>query len=118
MMPDPNTIARRRHMVTILLRCFILALAMYTLIGATWATFERAMTWGGSSAGSLLLSALVQFGPLGLLVVAMLLLEKRLVRWLVPPGTRMDMCRSCGYSLRNLRSPVCPECGTDVRSGG
>ena len=27
---------------------------------------------------------------------------------------KQGQCKSCGYSLRDLTGPVCPECGTNI----
>jgi hypothetical protein len=32
--------------------------------------------------------------------------------YLTPPYTRTALCRQCGYALRELLSPCCPECAT------
>jgi hypothetical protein len=47
--------------------------------------------------------------------VLLVLFERPLVRWLVPAGSPDHTCLNCGYSLKNLKSPICPECGADVR---
>lgn len=42
------------------------------------------------------------------------LTSNRIARWIVPAGLRTDGCPHCGYSLKNLKSPICPECGNDI----
>lgn len=44
----------------------------------------------------------------------LLVFERRLAAWLVPMPTPGNVCHQCGYSLKNLKSPICPECGADV----
>ncbi len=51
---------------------------------------------------------------LAVLAIA-IVLEARLVRWIVPMPTKHPGCPKCGYSLKDLRSPICPECGTNLR---
>lgn len=49
------------------------------------------------------------------LAFALFFVEGWVVRWIVPYPAREATCAQCGYSLKNLKSPICPECGADVR---
>lgn len=53
--------------------------------------------------------------PVFAFALAALVFQRRIARWIIPDGFRVDVCPACGYSLKNLNSPICPECGSDVR---
>jgi hypothetical protein len=120
MIPELSTVARGRYVARVVLRVAVFAWLVYSV----WRTCDYLFTNLGGFLGSgvfawlfdLLLPLVVRLG----LAVGVLLLEKRLVRWLVPLGSRQNVCPRCGYALKDLRSPVCPECGLDLRgaSGG
>ena len=41
--------------------------------------------------------------------------DQRFARWLVP-APKPGHCPKCGYSLQGIAgSPICPECGADLR---
>ncbi len=118
MNPDMATIARRRHLMTIALRVVVAVWVAYSI----WHTVD--MLLGNISGfvmagiGGLVYELCVPLlGRLGL-AAALVFLEKPLVRWLVPISVGGDnACPKCGYSLKNLKSPVCPECGMNLRAG-
>jgi hypothetical protein len=119
MIPDPATIARRRHLVTIIVRSTIALFGAWILWGAVVAigsVFQP--IYGGSIQYFVpaFLGFLTNEIPPLLLVVALVLFEKHLVRWIVPMPPRHPGCPTCGYSLKDLKSPICPECGTNLRS--
>lgn len=64
--------------------------------------------------GTLIL-AVVTHLPLILLAVVTLLGSRALANWIVPYPAREATCPQCGYSLKNLKSPICPECGADFK---
>lgn len=119
MTPDAATLARRRHTATIIVRSLIAMFAAWMLWGAVvgLGTILQPMLEGGVA---YLFQGLWNFltlhVPVLILVAAMVLLEQRLVRWIVPVPGPDHLCPTCGYSLRDLESPICPECGTSLRS--
>jgi hypothetical protein len=118
MTPDLGTIARRRHAATVALRAIVTIWVAYAL----WLTLEYLVSQLDAflNAGFLAWVFQLAIPLLARLVLAaiVLLLEKRLVRWIVPIGSRDNACPRCGYALKDLKSPVCPECGLDLRSAG
>jgi hypothetical protein len=48
--------------------------------------------------------------------VAMMVVSRRIVRWLVP--IPRHECPQCGYAMRNLTTNRCPECGLEMSEGG
>ena len=118
MIPDPATIARRRHLVTIIVRSLIALFGAWVLWGAAvgLGAVLQPMYMGGPEylvAG--LWNFLAGYVPSLLLALVMFFFEKRLVRWIVPTGDSGQLCSKCGYSLKDLKSPICPECGTNLR---
>lgn len=114
MIPDFPTIARRRHIATMIVRSCIVAYAawaIYKIVPVLWSVILGAMQGGGW----------VYFQNVGVVPVLMCVLalvffgvERWVVRWIVPLPAREQACPKCGYSLKNLKSPICPECGTDL----
>jgi hypothetical protein len=118
MIPDPVTVARRRHVATCLARAGLVLWGLWVSLraaGAVWDFVQLAMI--GNPVQVLVHPLLGALGDLGIWAVA-LLLHGRIVRWVVPMGKPADVCPRCGYSLRNLRGGVCPECGLDLAAGG
>ncbi|HMN39805.1 MAG TPA: hypothetical protein PKE29_03100 [Phycisphaerales bacterium] len=118
MNPDLPSIARRRHLVTILLRVGVLAWAIWVVVSSLNYVLEHldGFMMGGLAAWiySLLIPVASKLAIGGIVLLA----ERPLVRWLVPVSTGGEnVCPKCGYSLKNLKSPVCPECGMDLRAG-
>lgn len=68
-----------------------------------------------AQAAPALIDLLTVTGPVLLLAAALVLCEGKLVRWIVPFPPREATCAQCGYSLKNLKSPICPECGADFK---
>jgi hypothetical protein len=116
MTPDLGTIAQRRHLVTIFLRVGVLVWVCYSL---TLSIDMLAGNIDGFAMGGVMAVIFSLAIPLACrcaLAGAVLLMERPLVRWLVPvSGMGEHACPKCGYSLKNLKSPVCPECGMDLR---
>ncbi len=50
--------------------------------------------------------------PLCIVAIAMLVLQRPMARLIA--GPLESGCPKCGYSLRNLKSKRCPECGSDL----
>lgn len=43
-----------------------------------------------------------------------MVLSRHIVRWVIP--VPVQECPNCGYELKNLKSPTCPECGFAIGS--
>lgn len=125
MIPDPATIARRRHTVTIVVRFLIVLYGVWCCynvatgpIGSILNTLANLSNNAGM-VGSLLVGHVTAYMSLlseFALLAALIWQEKRLVRWIVPIGDSDQLCSKCGYSLKDLKSPICPECGTNLPS--
>ncbi len=119
MIPTFDTITRRRHLVTICLRAALFLFAAwvaYAAAGLCGQFLQQTFAFGLAAALPSGANILAFSGPEILLVVVLFLLESRIVRWIVPLPPRHSGCPKCGYSLKDLKSPVCPECGTNLRS--
>jgi hypothetical protein len=119
MIPDAATIARRRHTVTMILRTVVVLFAgwvAWTVAISTGQTFQQMYTTGPGNAPGIFINLLLLAGPEIALVVVLVMLEGRLIRWIVPMPSRHPGCPKCGYSLKDLNSPICPECGTNLRA--
>jgi hypothetical protein len=118
MIPDPATIARRRHIATIVVRSLIVMYAgwvMYDLLGEFKGTMLNLWS-GGMGGGSLYVMSFAASLAVGVIsLAAIIFFERTLVRWIVPMPRRDAGCPACGYSLKDLKSPICPECGTNLR---
>ena len=121
MIPDAATIARRRHFVTMIVRFLIVAYAVwccYLFATSTLRSLILTPLWADYGVLNTLRNEWpVAAGDLMRLVILVLaiVLESRLVRWIVPIPGRHPGCPKCGYSLKDLNSPICPECGTSLR---
>lgn len=122
MIPDFATIARRRHTVTIIVRACIVAYGV-------WCCYQVAI--GPISDSRIDRELVEQLGNDRVhpdrqragVRISFLCLDC----W--PPFSgrnggssigssphRPDtFCPKCGYSLKDLKSPICPECGTNLR---
>lgn len=116
MSPSHDKVLSRRHVVLVLLRIAAAAMVIYAtlrIIGytvmAVWGLIYRNPFELPSYE---IVDSIAIFGVPG---VVLAVISRRLARWLVPPGVRGDECPHCGYSLKHLKSPICPECGADVR---
>jgi hypothetical protein len=119
MIPDAATIARRRHLVTIIARSLIALFGAWVALGAVAGIgqiFQPIYSGGIQFLVPGIWNFLTTDVPQLLLVAALFLLEQRLVRWIVPMPSRHAACPTCGYSLKDLKSPICPECGTSLRA--
>jgi hypothetical protein len=105
--------ARRRHAA----RTWVRVAALLCLARALWIGSDA---MGGIVFPSLptAIQHLIDNGFAILVWVAagagLVLFERLLVRWLIPSAGTGAECGNCGYSLKNLKSPICPECGADV----
>lgn len=112
MIPDLETVLRRRHVVVILIRAAVLLMLVWWAISVLDEIVYGVLTLNLSSATwnflPRLASGIVWLGVAG----ALLLFQRRLAALLVPMGRRIDSCMHCGYALKDLRSDLCPECGT------
>lgn len=104
-------ILARRELVTTVLRLASLGLFVVASVffifplakGALWGSLHRLFS---------LYDNVVQFGiavALGVPATAILLLNRRLTKWLVPLPA--PLCPRCGYELQGLKDARCPECG-------
>ena len=119
--PPIEVILRRRHLA----RTGVRVVVVLCVVKALW-MLSDALTgdvfsgWPGGGRG-VIGPAFENWLGIGVWLVtalALLLLERRLSRWLVPMPTPDHVCHQCGYSLKNLKSPVCPECGVDLSPRG
>lgn len=104
-------VVRRRHMVTIVLRAFVVLLVLLAgRTGLQWAFWELAQSsfiYMDEPGWRMFGGAIVSYGA-GVLVL--LLLEPIIVQWVVPlPGLA---CPRCGYAVG--RGETCPECGLPI----
>lgn len=112
MIPDLETVLRRRHIVIIFIRIAAIMTILWwavpileeLLYGVLTLNITQA-TWNFAPR---LASGIVAIA----LASGMLILQRGLAAMLVPMGRRVDSCLNCGYSLKNLRTNVCPECGS------
>ncbi len=110
--PTGATVRRWRYVVLVGLRVlmFLLgAFAVFQLYLMAASAVQQMIL--GSSMGLSIFNVLWVLLPL-IGAIGLRLLEKRLIAFLAPLPSRG--CPQCGYSLVNLRSPICPECGSDV----
>lgn len=117
MVPDAAAIARRRHTVTICVRSVIALVAAWIGWGAVvWfgQTLQQISESGVANVFGVLLFFLLQFVPQLLLLLAAVIFHGPLVRWIVPTPLPDHSCPKCNYSLKDLKSPICPECGTSL----
>lgn len=112
---------RRRHVA----RTGVRVVVMLCVFRAVWllgdAISSNGFTFGLGFLGAAVDRAMETGLAIGLwlfIAFALMILEQRLVRWLVPMPTPDHVCHQCGYSLKNLKSPVCPECGVDLSPRG
>ena len=56
--------------------------------------------------------------PLVLLAAMAIVAAYTLLRRRASLSLTGEVCGRCGYPIRGLPSPVCPECGSDRREGG
>lgn len=111
-MLTPSQVSSRRHLVQIGLRGLVLMLGLIFLLRVGDQLGVYVFSQQMPDITGVFISLV---GHAGLLVpmLGIVVLERRLLSWLVPapkPG-----CPNCGYPVKNLRSPICPECGTDLR---
>ena len=107
------TVRRTRFFVVVFLRLTAIVLILAGLYALTQ-TIHQMFSFGFS--GSLTIFYGEGFSwtgrGIGLLVpgIALAALSKPISRWVTPLPRRV--CLLCGYELRNLTAPTCPECGT------
>jgi hypothetical protein len=115
--PPVDVILRRRHLVLVLVRSAAVVVAVFGAVDLAMsllARTERITDFSLFEYRGAVIAAVLLYG-LPALVIG--LVSRRLSRWIVPAGLRSDACMNCGYSLKNLKSPICPECGADVKRG-
>lgn len=113
-----------RLLLTVALRLCVLvsvgmAIAAFTISlssAAQSALGTNAAGLGGFFPGTnwalVVLAAVLGAGHWLFLALGLRFFEKRLIRWLVPNTVvAKNICPACGYNVKNLNSPVCPECG-------
>lgn len=122
MTPSTRTVMRLRYVARLAARVVVLALVILSAV-KTWGAVDQYIAY--RSAPKPGLPAGVAWSPesnfvrqmyepvlwLGL-AVALVVLEGRLVGWLVPVPSRK--CPGCGYSLEKLEGDKCPECGLEL----
>lgn len=117
-------IMRRRHWAQIILRALALAMITYGGVQITWglgASFglsDLNIARGVRSALTIFWRdnwSPFWYGTAILLPgVVLAILDRRIVRWLVP--VPQQECPQCGYGVRQLTTSRCPECGYELRS--
>jgi rRNA maturation protein Nop10 len=123
MIPSASSIVRSRYWLTMSIRIvavgwllFAMRFAPQDLFGMITNLFPSLN--GGQPFGHYLLSnastLFVEVVGSATLPLLLLFFHRRLVRFIIP--TPKHACPHCGYSLSNLKSPFCPECGSDTRA--
>ena len=115
MFPDPATIARRRHLAVIGVRAAMVGSVFVFVYRVSDVFSEGLATLTAPPAATVGYKLGLNIGWLALAGL-LWLIERPLVKWLVPPP--QPGCPNCGYSLRNLKTPICPECGADISGSG
>lgn len=110
--PDPSTIAKRRHLLRTGVRIVAVILIGHALLGANEVLTAYLMADSDYPSYTgwefILLATLTHGVPIALAVI-LLVLERSLCRWLVPmPKVR---CPGCEYTLDGSPAGRCPECG-------
>lgn len=98
--------------VRLILRTIIRGTALYVLcVGPLGTVFQEQAHWSQQAFWVAVIA------PMSILPLALILwrFERRIATWIVPDLPPTDQCPKCGYSRHGLDSPVCPECGTDLR---
>ncbi len=121
-MVDPVSVARRRHTARTFIRLAALLLLGWSAVrlpSFLWTIFGGSGVfgsgWGGGSPAQIVV-VLLAWLPVPGAAALLLIFERRLVAWLVPPpGTHR--CPACDYDLRYITADRCPECGLDIRRG-
>jgi len=120
MVPDLPTIEWRRHTVTILIRLLIAAYGAWCVYLLASECFAPCLEQLVTSPGNANLTMFNLFGtvvyrlPFIAVLFVFLSIERMLVRWIVPVPPRELGCPKCGYSLKGIKSPICPECGANL----
>jgi hypothetical protein len=108
MIPSIEQVMNRRHLVLLWLRALEIVLFVIGVMPVTfWAVeslFEMSV-WSLSRFDEYLAIAMMFWLP----GVITLLLDRRLMKWIVPLPKLA--CPECGQSLTHLAEPRCPECG-------
>ncbi len=122
MTPPIDTVLRRRHIALMALRAAAVGLIVYGVVSDQHSiqnVFSTALH------GQLNLGTIIDLfaRPMRLVLpgLVLALASRRLAAWIVPAGgagLRADGCPHCGYSVKNLKSPICPECGGDLGGVG
>lgn len=110
--PDPSTIAKRRHLLRTGVRAFALVLIVHSLLGANDVLAEYLTTepdYAPYTGWDLVVREVLVHGVPIALAAILLVIERSLCRWLVPmPKVR---CPGCEYTLDGTPPGRCPECG-------
>jgi hypothetical protein len=108
-----RTVARTRYWIRLAWRVMTVLL----VLGALWTTRHgiqnlfTSLFEEGMSPLSYIRYYIVDISPYVLIAAAMLILERFIVRWLVPLS--VNGCARCGYPATG-RAGACPECGLDT----
>lgn len=113
--PDPSTIAKRRHLLRTGVRAFALVLIVHSLLGANDVLAEYLTTepdYAQYLGWDLIVREVLIHGVPIALAAILLVIERPLCRWLVPmPKVR---CPGCEYTLDGTPPGRCPECGLQL----
>jgi hypothetical protein len=111
---DIETISRRRHTCLIVLRSIAVLLLLTGALVAGLSFQSRIGRFSGFE--YLLVPVLAIMAAFWLPAAILAWISRPLARWLVPVPGPMNECPQCGYSLKKLNSPICPECGLTLRT--
>ena len=114
MRTDIEAIARRRHFCLVVLRSIALSLVLIGGLVAGLSFQARIGRYTGLEyLGLPVLAILAAFWTPAVILAW---LSRPLSRWVVPVPSPLNECPRCGYSLKNLNAPICPECGLTLRT--
>lgn len=114
-MPDLPTIHRRRFALTTVLRITAGAVLAWQAYHLLKTIVNAAFPFSNLLDPATWLFVFRDHAPAILFATLLILFEKRIIRWLVPTPPPSTACPKCGYPMKDLRAPICPECGTDLR---
>lgn len=113
MMRNSYDIARSRQLARMCLRLLVLFYASI-LVGVVLSDIltgfrDRDVFVSSGAFVNFPFTLTYECAPALAIALMLLLSERRLVAWLVP--LPKDDCPACGYSLDQITTPKCPECG-------
>ncbi|MEM8757867.1 MAG: hypothetical protein AAGF47_08810 [Planctomycetota bacterium] len=117
MVPSAADIARYRHIAAACLRGVGLLVMLYSVArlgGHVYSHFDRFLNMArGTQQADWLIVQTVMPAALLLFSIAAVFFPRLLARWIVPAWSP-NRCPACGFSLVDLASDLCPECGVHL----